>query len=198
MYKNQTASCHLKDIGQKIDIIRPENDYLILVNPPTQQIYTHCNNLTQTYTINSSSLIYFTNCKIAINDIWYNNENDIFWDNGKLFEMPPSFNNNIVILSKQEEITIPKLNEYRFQNTELIQNLEKSSTKNFKLTYTAFSSLTVLTIILVIIIILKKSTSIIYSLEQRINEVPATNCPKPLWPSLHFREGGVTIAQSQP
>lgn len=143
--------------------------------------------------INSTTLIQFVNCKISINNIWYNNENDVHWDNSNFIEMPPNYNNNITTLSNKEEITLPKLNEYRFQDKKIITNLQTNTEVHEKFTYSAFGSITILIIIIVIIIFKRKPITIAYTLDQKINEAPATNCQKPLWPSLHFKEGGVMI-----
>lgn len=189
--KNETVSCHLRDIGQKTDIIHPEPNYIILINPPIQEIITICNNITKQYTISNTTLIQFINCKVAINNIWYNNENNIYWDNGIFIEIPPKFNNNITALSNKNEITLPKLNEYRFQDRKIVENLQTDTKIHEKITYSAFGSVAIIIIILINAIIKRKPMTITYSLDQKINEVQATNFAKPLWPSLHFREGGV-------
>lgn len=191
IFRNKTASCHLQDVGHIVDILHPEPNYLILINSPTQQITTLCNNVTEYHNISSTTVIYFINCTVAVNNVWYTGEKDIYWDIGNLIEIPPTFNNNIIILSKKEEITLPKLNEYRFQDKEFIYNLRTNTEEHKKITYSAFGSIALLLIILSMALILRKPNTITYSLDQRINEVQAANCPKPLWPSLHFKEGGV-------
>lgn len=196
--RNETTSCHLRDIGQKTDIIHPEPNFLILINPPKQQITSVCNSVTKQYTINSTTLIQFVNCKIAINNIWYDSENNTHWDNGILIDIPPNFVNKITVLSNKDEITLPKLNEYRFQDKIIIDNLQTNTETHKKITYSSLGSIIILFSILAIVIAKRKPMTINYSLDQQFNEAPAASCPKPLWPSLHFKEGGVTLTQLKP
>lgn len=192
IFKNKnTTSCHLQDIGKEIDLLKPENNYLLLINSPQEEIISTCNNVTKHHKMNGTILIHFEDCNIKLNNIWYNSIANIHWDKVDFFKIPLQKINTIIPLSKKDEITLPKLNSYRFQNRKLIGELQLQTGIHHNVTYSSLGTMLILFIIFTIIFIQRKPTRITYVMEQINNEVPVSQHPKPLWPSLHSKEGGV-------
>lgn len=192
IFNNKTsASCHLKDVGEKVDIIRSDENYLILINSPVEQLTTICDNNTEKYFVNGTILIRYENCKIEINNIWYSNIRNIHWDKSYFFETPIQHDTKIVPLSKKNELTLPKLNTFQFHNRKLIGNLALNSDTHEKITYSTLGSIAFILTSIIIAMILCKPKTKTY-LVQQTNEIPTEVRSNSLWPSLHSKEGGVT------
>lgn len=194
LLREETVACHLRDIGLTTDIIYPEPNYLVLINPPIGNITTVCNNVTKSLPIKSSSVINFNECKILFNNVWYTDKPNIHQENISTITFQTSFSNNITTLSIRDELTLPKLDQYRFQNKANIEFLQTDSDNYKTISYSAFGIISSIIIILSIILVIRKPIKLIYSITHNNNEVLATNDPKPLWPSLHSGEGGVTYS----
>lgn len=193
IFNNETsASCHLKDVGEKVDIIRSDENYLILINSPAEQLTTICGNNTRKHIVNGTILIHYENCKICINNLWYSSIRSTHWDSSYFAATPIQHDIKILPLSKKNQLTLPKLNTFQFHNRGLIENLEVAKNVHERITYSTFGSIAFILTAIIIAMILCKPKMKTY-LVKETNEIPTEVRPNSLWPSLHSKGGGVTV-----
>lgn len=115
---NKPAYCELHPTNKIMEIFQPEPNYILLINVPATFISTTCGPKKQK--VQGTTLIHFSGCEIRINDIVYNAEDTIYWDEIKII---PTIFKEINLTSHKENITIKTLNTYQFMERDFKDHL---------------------------------------------------------------------------
>lgn len=162
------ANCQYIEMPHMDQITTPENDYILLMNITEKTITNTCG--LRTSKVQGTALIHYENCSITINNITYSNIWTKHWDQ---IHIVPMMFNKINKTSVTKILTVEKLQEYHFENSDHIELL-KIQIGNHRLMF--YSYATLITITLVIFYFIKIKTNRNYPVTEQepvIQEPPS-------------------------
>lgn len=195
LLNNLPAECSLREVPEVAEILQPEHNYVLLINIPETTIHTTCEPHQQK--LKGTQLIHFENCQLEINQIIYESNENIYWEDVHIF---PSLLQQINVSSIIKSPNIQKLQDHQLKNMRLINTLHTKTTRTSSITIV--NSIATFGLILIIIHLLRhhlptsKKTFNIPRMEPThviVAPAPETAGPQFLWPSLHSKGGGVTV-----
>lgn len=128
------ASCPHTEMPATEKVITLEDNFILVTNGKAKSVPNTCG--TPNIQIQGSILIKFENCTITINNVTYSNVYRIHWDNIRILPVMFKIINKTSILRK---LTLEKLQDYHFENSNQIELVELKIQKQSHIFYLVFA-----------------------------------------------------------
>lgn len=179
---NETAMCPMIDVGIKQSIQLIEKNNILFINVPKTHIKSTCKNTS--FEVQGTLVIHFENCSVNVNDIWYDDTTNKFWD--QIYLLPL---NTLKITSNKtkDKLSLQKLKQIHLKTEDILLQTNTTNFQNRIITYTTISILAA-AVILTYTLLKRRKHIINYLIEKDNIALPTSNS---LWPSLYLKGGGV-------